>query len=133
MDQYYNDNADIFPVMQVSWNDAVAYTKWLSEKTNKIYRLPYEFEWEIFAQYGEYQSVINIFESNDIKYGDNESFLHQLAERIINSKFQFGILWEWIQDWYSGYDKLIKNKDFGKIYKILRGGSLLSDNYQRTK
>ena len=25
-DQYYNDNAEIIPVMQVSWNDAQAYT-----------------------------------------------------------------------------------------------------------
>ena len=32
------------PVINVSWDDAVAYTKWLSEQTSKRYRLPSEAE-----------------------------------------------------------------------------------------
>ena len=34
------------PVINVDWDDAVAYTKWLSERTGKKYRLPTEAEWE---------------------------------------------------------------------------------------
>ena len=34
------------PVINVSWNDAVAYAEWLSEKTGKSFRLPTEEEWE---------------------------------------------------------------------------------------
>ena len=34
------------PVVNVSWNDAVAYAKWLSERTGKQYRLPSEAEFE---------------------------------------------------------------------------------------
>ena len=34
------------PVINVSWHDAVAYTKWLSQKTGKKYRLPTEAEWQ---------------------------------------------------------------------------------------
>ena len=30
----------------VSWNDAVAFCKWLSKKDGKEYRLPTEAEWE---------------------------------------------------------------------------------------
>jgi len=40
------EQTDEHPVVNVSWNDAVAFCKWLSGKEGKSYRLPTEAEWE---------------------------------------------------------------------------------------
>ncbi len=46
------DQTDRHPVVCVSWDDARAYVKWLSETTGKHYRLPSEAEREFFSRAG---------------------------------------------------------------------------------
>jgi formylglycine-generating enzyme required for sulfatase activity len=40
------------PAINVSWKDAVAYTRWLSKQTAHKYRLPSESKWEFAARAG---------------------------------------------------------------------------------
>lgn len=140
------------PVVQVSWNDAVAYCRWLADREGATYRLPTEAEWEYACRAGTTTRFYS---------GDDEQGLRQvanIADGALNDhrairwasswddgyafsapvgKFQpnaFGLhdmhgnVWEWCSDWYSG--KTYKNGEAtdpkgpstGTV-RVVRGGA----------
>ena len=48
----YFENYPRHPVVGITWTDAVAYCKWLSERTGETYHLPTEAQWEKSARGG---------------------------------------------------------------------------------
>lgn len=132
-DIIYSESPDKFPVMQVSWNDAVAYTEWRSFKEGMKLRLPGEMEWEVFAGKAGISSMYQVTGINNPDLKNSLEFIKLLQKKINDSTFNIGLLWEWTLDWYNGYTNEAVAKDFGEVYKVLRGGSLLSEDIQKTK
>jgi formylglycine-generating enzyme required for sulfatase activity len=128
------------PVVKVSWEDANKYCEWLSQKTEKKYRLPTEAEWEKAArgEDGRIWSWGNDFiemntNTNEIKLGGTTptgQFSPQ-GDSPYGCSDMIGNVWEWCNDWFEGNeyknrgDKAIENPkgpETGET-RVIRGGS----------
>jgi formylglycine-generating enzyme required for sulfatase activity len=142
------------PVVLVSWDDAQAFCRWLSEGTGKVFRLPTEAEWEYACRAG----TATAFQwGNEAEGG--EGWLNG-ADKKLRAKhpewrtFPFsdgsiyatkggafrgnawglhdmhGNVWEWCQDWYGAqyYAAAPGTDPFnGQMdrFHVARGGSWL--------
>jgi len=133
-DRIYRQNSDMLPVLQVSWNDASAYCEWLSARTNSSVRLPGEAEWEAFAALsGVPETGAREFRGGETIAGHLDlvnAMLDAVSESRCNNT---GIVWEWTSDWFKSYEGGPGNSDFGEVYRVLRGGSLVSHEIQGTR
>lgn len=127
------------PVIKVTWEDAVAYSQWLSEQTGNSYRLPTEAEWEYAARAGTQtrwywgnneEAAVDYawFETN------SDGRTHEVGDKNPNT---FGLhdmagnVWNWTEDcWHYNYVNAPENgrawleKDGGDCaMRVLRGGS----------
>ncbi len=118
------------PVINVSWDDAQAYVRWLSGKTGQSYRLLSEAEWEYAARAGTSTAYFwgNTFDTSRAnnryktvevgRYGANAWGLHDVH----------GNVWEWVADCYASYATGAPTDGSARTtglcsYRVLRGGS----------
>jgi formylglycine-generating enzyme required for sulfatase activity len=112
------------PVINVSWHDAVAYTKWLSSQTGKKYSLPTEAEWEYAARAGTETKYWwgNEIDKSKANYGwsfNKTSAVGSFAANQFGLYDTVGNLWEWTCSAYA-------NKYNGKEKQCVTTGSSLS-------
>ncbi|GMQ83335.1 MAG: hypothetical protein BMS9Abin06_0068 [Gammaproteobacteria bacterium] len=102
------------PVINVSWQDAVAYTQWLSGQTGARYRLPTEAEWEFAVRSGGDkrfwwgkevgESHANCFDCGGQWAGSRTAQVGSNAASPFALHDMAGNVMEWVQDCYqSGY------------------------------
>ena len=140
------------PVIEVSWEDAQQYVKWISAKTGEQYRLPTEAEWEYAARAGSETKYFFGNNSDDMcKYGngaDLEAKKQNSDWTVVNCNDGYyrtapvasftanafglydmhGNVWEWTQDCWNGSYKGAPSDGTAWLSgncgrRVLRGGS----------
>jgi len=137
------------PVIEVSWDDAQGYVKWLNGKTGKRYRLPSEAEWEYAARAGTTTpfSTGACIHTDQANYDGNYDYNNCGAKTgVYLQKTQpvgsypanpwglydvHGNLWEWAEDcWNDNYQGAPTDGSAWRhgncSQRVLRGGSWVS-------
>ncbi len=130
------------PVVNVTWWDAIAFCKWLSEIAGKTYRLPTEAQWEKAAHGADtraypWGSRFDRNKCNTLEGGLRSTTPIGLFSPDGDSPYSCcdmaGNVWEWTLDWFSKdyYALSAANENplgpANGAVKVMRGGSFNTD------
>ncbi|MHC4755237.1 MAG: SUMF1/EgtB/PvdO family nonheme iron enzyme [Planctomycetota bacterium] len=109
-------------VIIVSWDEATAFCKWLSDKEGKNYRLPTEAEWEYACRAGTKTPFYTGSTLPSESVPANSWGIYNMH----------GNVEEWCYDWYGPYPAGQPVDPVGRIdgdYKVTRGGSYSTSKF----
>ena len=124
-DMNLNDNA---PIIGVSWYDAMAYCKWLSEKTGKKYRLPRtEGEW-VYAVNQDEEGIDSF--GNTVSNADDYAWFYDNSggtTHIVGEKQSYSSLG--IYDMYGNVSEWVEESSEDTGRAAVCGGSWVMSKY----
>jgi hypothetical protein len=119
------------PRETVSWYQAVAFCRWLSDKLGYTVELPHEYEWEVAARWpdnrfypwgNEFDAAkANTNEGDDVGQTTAVGLYPHGANPTLNLHDLSGNVWEWCRNKYDNPDD--EEIDAGDAWRVLRGGS----------
>ncbi|MCP3686827.1 MAG: formylglycine-generating enzyme family protein, partial [Gammaproteobacteria bacterium] len=130
-----------YPVSEVSWEDALAYTKWLGKQTGKNYRLLSEAEWEYVARAGTRTSYwwgttagtsnAHCFNCKSVYNTSKPAKIGTYKPNAFGLYDTAGNLFEWVHDCY--HENYTGAPSDGSVweggncnYRVARGGAFRS-------
>ena len=125
-EQYHK--IDNYPAERVSWFDAKAFCRWLSEKRGFEIRLPSEWEWQQAATGGDPKNIYPWGDTFDsLRCNSAESGLgrttvvgfYPLGASSVGVLDMSGNVWEWCSNCY----EISESNDDAKTRRVVRGGS----------